>query len=175
MPFSHTLYPHFCKSFQLEPRRAFAQLRRLAGWVLGITFAGASIICISAPRFVPLYLGRAFANSVGVLQILIFSICAISVSQAVAIDGLLAASLSRDYLRVVVATAVLSLPIAPCSILLGGARGLAISAVALETFCAVYGYTLLRRAYAGPASGFPLGAPAARTVLFGVTSRKGNK
>jgi polysaccharide transporter, PST family len=137
-PVSQSLYPHFCKSFRAEPGRAAKQLKRLVVTVLGITLVGASAVCIATPHIVPLYLGQRFSNSVGVIQILIFSVCAISTNNVLGIHGMLASGLYSDVLRVVSSVAVVSLVLAPLSIHLGGAMGLAVLTVAIEVmvcFC----------------------------------------
>jgi PST family polysaccharide transporter len=142
-PVSQSLYPHFCKAFHSEPSRAARQLKRLVVTVLGVTLVGASAVCIAAPHLVPLYLGPRFANSVGVIQILIFSVCAISTNNVLGIHGMLASGLYSDVLRVVSSVGAVSLVLAPLSILFGGTMGLAVLTVAIEFMvCACYYWRL---------------------------------
>jgi len=143
-PISQSLYPHFCKSFHAEPDRAARQLKRLVVTVLGVTLVGASAVCIASPHIVPLYLGPRFSNSIGVIQVLIFAVCAISTSNVLGIHGLLASGLHSDVLRIVSSVAVVSLVLAPLSILLGGTMGLAVLTVAIEVMISFCYYWKLR-------------------------------
>jgi PST family polysaccharide transporter len=145
-PVSQSLYPHFCKSFHADPARAAKQLKRLVVTVFGVTLAGASIVCIAAPHIIPFYLGLRFSHSVGLIQMLIFSVCVISTNNVLGIHGMLASGLYSDVLRVVSSVALLSLVLAPLSILLGGTMGLAALTVGIETMvCSCYYWSLRRR------------------------------
>ena len=143
-PVSQSLYPHFCKSFHADPSRAARQLKRLVVIVAGVTLVGASAVCIAAPYLVPLYLGARFSHSVGVIQVLIFSICAIATNNLLGIHGMLAAGLHGDFLRVVSYAAVASLLLAPLGIFTAGPIGLAAAIVTVETLICFYEYWLLR-------------------------------
>lgn len=143
-PVSQSLYPHFCQSFHADPGRAGKQLKRLAMAVFGGTLAGAFTICMAAPYLIPLYLGPRFSNSISVIQILAFSICAISTNNVLGVHGMLAAGLHSDVLRVASFVALASILLAPISILLGGNVGLSILAVGIEVMVCLCYYWRLR-------------------------------
>jgi len=144
-PVSQSLYPHFCKSFRSEPGRAARQLRSLMLVVLGLTLIGASAVCIAAPHLVPIYLGPRFRNSVRVIQILVFSVCAVSTNTVLGLHGMLAFGLHSSFLRVVAAAALSSLILTPIAILVGGCLALAVSTVLIEVLIGILEYRILRR------------------------------
>lgn len=144
-PVSQSLYPHFCRSFHASPGRAARLLRRLVVPIFGISLAGAIVICLAAPHFVPFYLGPRYSSSVGVIQILIFSVCATSTSNILGVHGMLAAGLYSDVLRVVSSVAGISLLMAPLSILWGGKSGLATLGLCIEVVVCLCYYWRLRR------------------------------
>jgi polysaccharide transporter, PST family len=144
-PISQSLYPHFCKSFRADPGRAARHLKQIALTVFAVTLAGASAICIASPRLVPLYLGPRFSNSVGVIQVLIFSVCAVATNNVLGIHGMLASGLHGDFLSMVSVAAAVSLLLVPLGILIAGHIGLAVVAVTIESFIGVYAYWLLRK------------------------------
>ncbi len=144
-PVSQALYPHFCKSFHSEPRRAARQLKRLFVTVLGVTLVGASIICLATPSIVPFYLGDRFSNSVGVIQILIFSVCAVSANTVLGLHGMLASGLHSSFLRIVTAAALASLIFTPVAILVGGYVAVAVATLLIEVFIGICEYFVLRR------------------------------
>ncbi len=143
-PVSQAIYPHFCKSFHDTPQRAAMQLRRLCGTVLSLTLAGAVGMFLLAPWFVPIYLGSRYASSVGVIRVLIFSICAVTTNSVLGLHGLLAAGLHKSFVQVVAAAALASSIMAPLAILWGGCIGLAISTVVIEASIGVREYRILR-------------------------------
>jgi PST family polysaccharide transporter len=144
VPFSQSLYPYFCKSFHAEASHAARQLKRVVTVVFGATLIGACIICLAAPTLVPLYLGPNFHNSIGMIQVLIFSVCAIATSNLLGIHGMLASGLHGDFLRVVAAGAAANLLLVPLAILVWGPMGLAVSTVAVEVLICTFEYAVLR-------------------------------
>lgn len=144
-PVSQSLYPHFCKSFHAQPDRAARQLKRLMVVVLGVTLVGASVVCVAAPYLVPIYLGPSFKNSVGVIQVLVFSVCAVSTNTVLGLHGMLASGLHSSFLRVVAAAALSNLILTPIAIFAGGYLGLAVSTVLIEVLIGMYEYGILRR------------------------------
>lgn len=145
MPVSQALYPHFCKSFSGETRRTGKSLLRLAGVVSIVTLTGAILCSVLAPRLVPLYLGVRFAQSVPVMRILIFTVCAVTANNIFGLQGLLAAGLQKPLLQAVALAALLNLLLAPTAIALYGATGLAAAVVSVETLLALFELRLLRQ------------------------------
>jgi PST family polysaccharide transporter len=144
-PVVQALYPHFCKAFQEEPVRAARQLRRLATVALGVSLCAAFILCLAAPYVVPLYLGASFRNSVGVIQVLVFSVCAVYTNTVLGLHGMVASGLYSSFLRVVFAAALASMILSPLAIWIGGYIGLAVANVAIEVSVAVYEGRFLRQ------------------------------
>jgi PST family polysaccharide transporter len=144
-PFSQALYPHFCKSFARDAARTGKRLTRLAAVVTPVTLTGATVVCLTARRFVPLYLSASFARSTPVVQILIFSVCAITVSNIFGLQGLLAAGFREALLKAVALAALVSLILAPVSIAVFGAMGLAGTTVLVEALLCVRQFQLLKR------------------------------
>jgi O-antigen/teichoic acid export membrane protein len=144
-PFNQSLYPHFCNAFHQDKVRATRQLRTLAALVGSITACGATVACVLAPWVVPLYLGPRFLHSVGVIQILVFSIFFVTLNNVFGFDGLLALGLYNAFRRVVSVAAILSLLLAVSGITLFGTLGLAGAYVLVEAFVCGSQYGVLRR------------------------------
>ena len=143
-PVSQALYPHFCKTFQADPHRASAQLKRVLAAVFYVTLLGACVASLVAPRVVPLYFGPRFANSVAVIRVLVFSVWAVAINTVLGLQGLIAAGLHTSFLRVVGGAALVNLAVAPVAIHAGSGIGLAMFTVLLEIAIAVIEYRILR-------------------------------
>jgi len=144
-PVSQSLYPYFCKSFRADPDRTARQLRHLVVLVFGVTLVGASLVCMAAPHLVPIYLGPKFRSSVGVIQVLVFSVCAVSTNTVLGVHGMLAAGLHSSFLRVVGAAALSNVILTPIAIFAGGYLGLAVSTVLIEVLIALLEFRILHR------------------------------
>lgn len=137
-PLCQALYPYFCSGFGRcadETRNRVVHTARIVGI---ISLAGAVTACIIAPGAVPRYLGERFRPSVPILQVLVFSLPAIVVSNVLGIQGLLAAGLYHEFLKVVCLAAALNVAVAPLSILAYGGIGLAAVNVAIESWICVH-------------------------------------
>jgi len=80
-----------------------------------------------------------------VIQVLVFSVCAVSTNTVLGLHGMLASGLHSSFLRVVTAAALANLVLTPIAILEGGSVGLAVSTVLVEVVIGIYEYSLLRR------------------------------
>jgi len=80
-----------------------------------------------------------------VIQILIFSACAIATNNLLGVHGMLASGLHGDFLRVVSVAAAVHLLLAPLGILIAGQIGLAVAVVTSEVFICLYEYWFLRK------------------------------
>jgi PST family polysaccharide transporter len=143
-PVSQAIYPHFCKTFQADPKRAVMQLKRLAGAVAVVTLTGALLLCLSAPYLVPAFLGSHYQHSIGVMQILVFSIAAVTTNSVLGLHGVVAAGLNSDFLRVVAVVTAIDLLLAPLGIKLFAERGLAAVFVCAEVVGCLCWYQTLR-------------------------------
>jgi len=146
-PFSQAVYPYFCKTFQSNPQRAAQNLKRLSLGVGAITLTAAIVLSLTAPYFIPAYLGPQYQHSIGIMQVLIFSVAAVTLNSILGLQGVVAAGLNSDFLRVVAIVTVLDLLLAPIGIKLLAEKGLAAAFVCAELFgCFCWYQTLKKRA-----------------------------
>ncbi len=145
MAVSQALYPFFCNKFHVNFKGASQRLRQIILIIAAVTFGGALAASIFAPTLVRASLGAKYASTTPIFQVLIFLVCAGSVSSLLGMQGLLGLGLERDYLRILATGALLNIALSWLSIKAFGAVGLAIAVVLLELITAGREFRILRR------------------------------
>jgi len=142
---SQALYPFFCNKFKVNVKEAARKLRQIILVVGAVTLGCAVAASLAAPALVATFFGPKYSGTIPVFQVLIFLVCASSVSSLLGLQGLLGMGLERDYLWVVSTGAVLNIFFCFVAIKTGGGVGLACSVVLLEIIVAAREFRILRR------------------------------
>ncbi len=145
MAVSQALYPFFCNKFNVNFKGASRRLRQIILIIGVVTFGGALAASIFAPSLIRACLGTKYASTIPVFQVLIFLVCAASVSSLLGMQGLLALGLERDYLRILATGALFNIALSWFSIKAFGSVGLAFAVVLLEIITAGREFRILRR------------------------------
>jgi PST family polysaccharide transporter len=144
MAVSQALYPFFCHKFHVNFKGAAQRLRQIIFIIAAVTFAGALAASLFAPTLVRACLGVKYASTIPIFQVLIFLVCAASISSLLGMQGLLGLGLERDYLRILATGALLNIALSWLSIKAFGAIGLALAVVFLELITAGREFRILR-------------------------------
>jgi PST family polysaccharide transporter len=144
-PVPQVLYPHFSKVFSHDVAKGKRQLRKVLGIAGAVTLLLSLVGCLAAPFIVRVYLGANFQHSTRIIQVLVFTIFAIGISNILGVQGLLANGMNAVFRNIVLFSAVQNIVLLFIFVRVYGAIGTAISVLIVECTIVLVQWVVLRR------------------------------
>ncbi|BAM69542.1 polysaccharide biosynthesis protein [Methanothermobacter sp. CaT2] len=144
-PISQAIYPYFAKVHSEDKKRARLELRKMLLIMGVLTFIASLVIALLAPLIVGILAGPKYAESIHLLQILVFIIFAVGVNNILGIQGLVSFGYKEKFTWIVLVAGVLHLALLVGLVFLIGSTGAAIAVVLTEIVIGVIEYIILRR------------------------------
>lgn len=144
-PVSQAIYPYFSK-LQLDNRsKAIGQLKKILLIVGVLSFVISVLLVFCAPLIVELLAGPEFAASIPLLQVLVFLVFAVGVSNILGIQGLLAFGYQEKFSKILIFAGVIHVFLLVGLIYILGSLGAAIAVVVTELIISLWMYIALKR------------------------------
>lgn len=131
-PIGQALYPRISRLAVTDKLAAIRTIRLLAFWQTLLIFSGCVILFVFAPLIIRIIAGRGYEGSIGILQILAFTVLAFATNAILGWQTLLPFGFTKQFGRVNLVAAIFN--VVACSVLIYnfGAYGAAFGVLATE-------------------------------------------
>ncbi len=143
-PISQAIYPYFSRIQEEDRERARSELKKMLIIMGALTFGLSVLMVPLAPFIIGVLAGQGYAESIPLLQILVFIIFAVGVNNILGTQGLLSFGYKKDFTRMVLYGGLIHIVLFLALVILMGSVGAAIAVVATEIIICIIGYTLLK-------------------------------
>lgn len=143
-PISQAIYPYFSRIQEEDRERARSELKKMLIIMGALTFGLSVLMVPLAPFIIGVLAGQGYAESIPLLQILVFIIFAVEVNNILGTQGLLSFGYKKDFTRMVLYGGLIHIVLFLALVILMGSVGAAIAVVATEIIICIIGYTLLK-------------------------------
>ncbi|EKF86368.1 flippase [Methanobacterium formicicum] len=144
-PISQAIYPYISRLQSENPIKAKKDLKKILIVMGTLTFILSIVVALCAPILIKLLAGENYAQSIPILQILIFTVFAVGINNVLGIQGLVAFGYKEKFSKIIVFAGIFNVIILVGLIILLGSIGAAIAVVTTEFLICIIEYIILRR------------------------------
>ncbi|MDI9624354.1 MAG: flippase [Methanothermobacter sp.] len=144
-PIGQALYPYFSRMQKEDRERAKTELKKILILISALTFIFYLVLVFASPFIVRILAGSSYQKSIPLLQILVFIIFLVGISNVLGIQGLVSFGYKEKFTRILITAGIIHLITLIILTLILSATGAAIAVVITEFIVCILMYNALKK------------------------------
>lgn len=144
-PIGQAIYPYFSRMQREDRERAKTELKKILILISVLTFIFSIILVFIAPFMVMILTGSSYGESILLLQILVFIVFLVGVSNVLGIQGLVSFGYKEKFTRILITAGIIHIIMLIILTLILSTKGAAIAVVITELIVCILMYDALKK------------------------------